>query len=111
MASTTWVVRGTEPTFIFATSSLISDRPALRRSGSTAFDQVLLVGRQIETGIIPEYLALIFVFGRGHGRPREPDCGNPERTSPRHLISARGARLQWRELLFVSVQRLRRLAG
>src|SRR4051794_27302358 len=34
MASTTWVVRETDPTFIFATSSLISDRPALRKSGS-----------------------------------------------------------------------------
>src|SRR5262249_18387300 len=34
-----------------------------------ALDQILLVCGQVETGMIPEELAQIFIVGRSHGRP------------------------------------------
>src|ERR1700682_5880685 len=40
-----------------------------RKRKQPAFDQILLVGGQMETGWVPEKLAQVFVIGRGHGRP------------------------------------------
>jgi hypothetical protein len=42
-----------------------------RKRKQPAFDQILLVGRQIETGLALQKLAQIFIVKRGHGRPLE----------------------------------------
>src|SRR5262249_32945050 len=40
-----------------------------RERHEAAFDQILLVCGQVETGMIPEELTQILVFRRGHGSP------------------------------------------
>jgi hypothetical protein len=40
-----------------------------RQRKQAAFDEILLVCGQVETGIILQELAQILVIGRGHGRP------------------------------------------
>ncbi len=45
-----------------------------RKRKQPAFDQILLVGRQIQAGTILEKFAQVFVIGRGHWLPLETDC-------------------------------------
>ncbi len=68
MASTTWATIADDPPFIFCTRSPMPGTPHLRDSGSrAAFDQVLLVCGQVETGMILQELTQILIVWRGHG--------------------------------------------
>ena len=69
IASTTSDVSASEPLFIFATSSAMPGRPSrARQRDQPAFDQILLVGRQIEAGTLFQELAQELVIQRRHER-------------------------------------------
>src|SRR5665213_956219 len=42
-----------------------------RKREQPAFDQILIVGRQVETGMVLEKFAQVFIVWRGHGQPLE----------------------------------------
>src|ERR1700730_4657288 len=53
-----------------------------RQRKQPAFDQILLVTGQIETGMVLQELAHIFIIGRGHGRPPAAKCDDLGWVSP-----------------------------
>ena len=72
IASTTSDVSASAPTLIFATSSGMPGKPRpARQRHQAAFDQVLLVGRQVESRTLLEQLAQELIIRRRHERSPE----------------------------------------
>ena len=69
IASTTSTISASAPLFIFCTRSPMPGQAGLaRQRDQPAFDQILLVGGQIEAGALFQQLAQILIVKRRHER-------------------------------------------